>query len=36
MEGATTKLKTIRGSYKGLDLSIDTKKEPKNLVRHSL
>jgi hypothetical protein len=30
------KLKTIRGSYTGLDLSIHDKKDPKNLVRHSL
>jgi hypothetical protein len=30
------KLKTIRGSYTGLDLSIHDKNDPKNLVRHSL
>jgi hypothetical protein len=30
------KIKTIRGSYTGLDLSIRNKKDPKNLVRHSL
>ncbi len=30
------KLKTVRGSYTDLDLSIHAKKDPKNLVTHSL
>jgi hypothetical protein len=30
------KLKSIRVSYTGLDLSIHAKKEPKNLLRHSI
>ncbi len=37
MEGATEKkLKTVRDSYIGIDLSIHAKREPQNLVRHTL
>jgi hypothetical protein len=35
IEGATEKLKTIRGSYADLDIYIHDKKDPKNLARHS-
>jgi hypothetical protein len=35
-EAQQKKLKTVRGSYTGLDLSIHAKKEPKNLGTHFL
>ncbi len=35
-EAQQKKFKTVRGSYTDLDQSIHVKKDPKNLMRHSL